>query len=248
MLTILAALALQTFTAPDPGLTRGEVLNWTPNEAAGRLLLPAVAASIVDGKVWQAGPPGFFGGRWWTAAAPSGDDLCSRVAYDAWISPVDVQDRSPASALSPRVELLTQYAPSYPGLATPERCGELTGWISLRPSEDTVERLRVLNRLVAVVAEAASEAPLSFGLTVECGPQSRGPCPEGRAALRDLPLNALYTIGRAQPPRGSSMPRPEAPIEARLGPSEGYNSWVVLIDDAGPTPRVTVQRVMAIYH
>lgn len=248
MLVILAALTLQAFSPPDPVLTRGEVQNWTAPEAGTRILSPTVAATVIDGKVWRAGPPGHFGGRWWTAAAPSGPGRCRRLAYDAWISPTNVHDNAPTATLSPRVDTLTQYAPSYPDPATPERCGQLEGWISLRSEDDEADRLRMLDRLIAVVTEAAGEAPLSFGLTIACGEHTRGPCPDARAALRDIPLDSLYHIGRARLARGEPVPTNGAPIEVSLGPAEGYNSWRIRIDDNGQTPQITIDRVMAIYH
>ena len=246
MLEILMALTLQA--ADGPVFTLGDLDGWSDIEA-GRNILPATAAaSVIDGKVWSPGPAGNRMARWWTAAAPVTGTLCRRLAYSAYAAPIDPITPTPETPMRIRVDDLTQYAPSYPSEATTQRCGELEGWISLSAYDDTDDRLRALDRLIAIVTEAAGEAPLSFGLTIVCRRDTRGPCPDGRTALRDLPLDALYHIDRVRPPRGSPAPASDAAIEVSLGPAAEYNSWRVRIDDAGPTRQVTVERVMAIYH
>lgn len=235
MLAILAALTLQTFPAPDPVLTRGEVMNWTTAEAAERLLPPEIASTVIDGWPRPGGPPGFFRAFLWTAAAPSGPGVCHRTAYDAWISPTDIQNAAPTATLTPRVQVWDQYAPAYPEAATPERCAELTGWVSTRPEGEALE-LENLARLIEVITAAAVEAPPPFTVDLNC--QSARACPQARAALRDLPLHKLFRISGS---RANG-------IEAQMGPDASGDTWFVRIDGADAPERVSLRRSMVIYH
>ncbi|GEM_PF-4033043 len=261
MLGLLTAIAVQTTSAQPQVATLGEVRTWSKFEAADRLLPVDIAEKIVDGRFQTGGPPGLYSGFWWASAERTRAGFCHRSAYYASVRVQDYANLSAASPMQSDVKVFTQYAPINQNTPSAERCAVLTGWVSTT-REDEESKLETLRRLVEAMDLAANRRPLPFEISIECDSGTSGRCPEARAALRDLPMKALYDVRlssgryRTEPARNSVQVRyallpPDgvyAKAEVAFGPAQDASSWFVTLEGRDQIQRITLRRASVVYH
>lgn len=261
MLGLMIAIVLQTTNVPPQIATLGEVRTWSKFEAADRLLPVDIAETIIDGRFHTGGPPGLYSGFWWLRAEPARAGFCRRSAYYASVRVQDYANLSAASPMQSDVKVFTQYAPSHQNAPSAERCAMLTGWVSTT-SADEASKLEALRRLVEAMDLAANRRPLPFEVSIECDSGTSGRCPAARAALRDLPLKALYDVRlssdryRTEPAQNGVQVRYALPptdgvyskAEETFGPAQDASSWFVTLEGREQIERITLRRASVVYH
>lgn len=198
MLALLIGLAVQVTSSDNP-VTLQDVWKWSKFEAADRLLARDAAERVIDGTFNPGLHGGLFHGYWWTVATPHNPGTCERSTYRTIVDfsdPASVP-REPNESLQAAMQWSgsgsTEYALSYPDIATRETCARLTGWVYAR-QEDQQQTVESMHRLADAISAAASDQILPFNVSIICDQITEVSCPQPREALRDLPLGELHGI------------------------------------------------------
>ncbi|MED5547131.1 MAG: hypothetical protein VX309_05600 [Pseudomonadota bacterium] len=264
MLRRLTGLVCATFlvgaSAPST-ITLGEIESQDAMALKARLLPPDLAAKVVEGSVqrWFS-PTVVFYAVYRAPARAAAPDVCRRTDYLVRLEGAQSgEDKAEAQTQlaikAPRAFEIAAVRLPETGADT-QVCNAQAGYVSLRKPQT----LAGYRALVTAMRAAAAPGQLPFGIT--CEPEEDAVCRTPRAALAQVPLDALFRIELGHYEHDVNfgwhlrhvpdevLARGGYDAEAMFGATgEDGKSWrIILRQGDGALPDVVMRRAEIIYH
>ena len=258
MVLVLLAFAAPAQARADANIQKEKLEAGDASGLAEMLLDTAVQKEIVESRVSRLWVPGevwraVFLGR----PQPLSADLCLRNRYRVDLKGDASGKITPGATGSP-----LDFAVLPVGtVATPESCAEAEGFVYAVSSENRLYQVEAYRMFRRMIHDAQGTEPLPFRLS--CEGEDAEACADPRAALANLPMDALFAVSvqnveriqkegvsagiYSRPPIGVGSSYTVEVSFGRSGPDG--RSWRVLwqMGPRGMTP-VLLKRTTVFYH